>query len=154
VVDCKPEQQVDTILNITGQRGAHVTVDAVGHSAVIKSCVRVTREFGEILLLGSPREAYQGDLTSIFWDVHLHGKVIRGAHMHRYPVKEYRGSVMDVDWAFQTVFQFLKSKELDSKNFISHIIEPKEAPAAYEGLKNSPNEYLGVVIDWRNGENH
>jgi len=147
--DCGPERQVEAIREWTGGRGADVCVDAVGHSAVIQSCIFAARELGEILLLGSPRVPYHGDLTAAFWDVHLKGKVVRGAHMYRYPVKPQRGCAMDVEWAFDTVFACIANGSLPARRLISHVIRPEEAPAAYEGLKNRPHEYQAVVIDWR-----
>lgn len=150
VVSCPPDQQVEEVMKRTGGLGASFTVDAVGHSAIIRTCVKTTAPLGEILLLGSPRAPLTGDINEIMWDVHLNGKSIRGMHMFRYPVKSGRGVKMDVEWAFATAFDLIKKKRIDARKLISHLILPDDAPATYTGLRENLNEYFCTVIDWRN----
>ncbi|WP_336784622.1 zinc-dependent alcohol dehydrogenase [Paenibacillus sp. MMO-177] len=152
VVDVNPSSQVEKVLQLTGGEGAPFTVDAVGHVRVIENCVKTTSPMGEIILLGSPRVHVEGDLNAIMWDVHLHGKSIRGAHMYRYPVRPQRGVSMDVEWVFSTAFQLILEKKLDASRFISHVISPDQAPEIYHDLLLHPNEYKAVVMDWRSCE--
>lgn len=148
-VDAAPGDQVAEVLKLTGGKGAEVTVDAVGHTAVICNCIKATALFGQVILLGSPRAPYQGDLTPAFWDIHINGLEVRGAHMWRYPVRPERGCGMSVAWAFETVFNLIKTGAMDVQGLISHVIKPEEVPAAYHGLQHKTNEYTCVVIDWR-----
>jgi 2-desacetyl-2-hydroxyethyl bacteriochlorophyllide A dehydrogenase len=148
-IDAVPDKQVEEILAATDQKGAEVTVDAVGHSAVINNCIDSTADFGQIILVGSPRASYTGDQTSAYSRIHMKGLVVKGAHMWRYPVDAQRGCQMDVAWTYKVVFDLIKSGKIDASKLISHIISPEEAPAAYKGLEENANEYKCVVIDWR-----
>lgn len=149
LVNCDPQEQIEAVKKLTNGNGAEVTVDAVGHSAVIMNCIKSTAALGQIILLGSPRADMEGNLTEVFWDVHLNGKTIKGAHMYHFPLLSDRGSKYSVSWNFQTVFNLIKEKKIDASQLISHVIKPEEAPKAYEGLISKKNEYTCVVIDWR-----
>ena len=48
VVDVAPDQQVDEVLRLTDGKGAEVTVDAAGHSAVVMTCIKTTALFGPV----------------------------------------------------------------------------------------------------------
>lgn len=147
-VDAPPDKQVEAVLELTGGRGADVTVDAAGHSAVIAHCVKATALFGQILLLGSPRAEHICNATELLRDVHTNSKTIRGAHMWQFPVRHVRESYFSVEWNFAAVFELIRSGKLNVRDLISHVIRPDEAPAAYDGLMNKRDEYTGVIIQW------
>jgi threonine dehydrogenase-like Zn-dependent dehydrogenase len=149
VVSVPADRQVEAVKELTGGQGAHVTVDAVGHSAVIVGAIQATRVFGQVVLVGSPRAPFSTDVTPLLNTVHENGLVVRGAHMWRLPLSEGRGIPESVEWAFSTVFRLIAERELRVRELVSHVIPVEDAPAAYRGLKEQPNEYTGVVIDWR-----
>jgi threonine dehydrogenase-like Zn-dependent dehydrogenase len=47
-----------------------------------------------------------------------------------------------------TALGWLATGRLQVDPIITHRIQPEEAPAAYKGLAERPNDYLGVIIDW------
>jgi threonine dehydrogenase-like Zn-dependent dehydrogenase len=151
VVDVPPSDQVEAVKEATGGEGAQVTVDATGLTPVCMTCVQATALFGQVVLLGSPRAAMEGNLTDVFGPIHMNGLVVRGAHMWRMPVTGDRNVRQSVEWAFATVFDLIARGDLKVRELISHVIAPDGTPAAYDGLQNSPNDYTGVVIDWRHG---
>lgn len=148
-IDCAPADQVQALLDATGGEGADITVDAVGHSAIIGTAVKATRLSGQVVLLGTPRAPMDGDLTEAFQAIHMKLLTVRGAHMWTMPLREQRGVPKSVQWAMRVMFDQIRSGTLHTRPVISHIITPDEAPAAYAGLKDRPNDYTGVVIDWR-----
>ena len=148
VVDVAPENQMTEIMKLTGGNGAQVTVDAAGHSAVISTCVKTTALFGQVVLLGSARAPFQGNLTEAFLAIHMNCLTVRGSHTWQYPVDEQRGVKMDAKWAFRTVFDLINTKKLNVRPMISHVIKPEEAPDAYDGLQNKQEIYTCAVIDW------
>jgi 2-desacetyl-2-hydroxyethyl bacteriochlorophyllide A dehydrogenase len=149
-IDVPPADQVEAVKEATGGEGAQVTVDATGLTPVCMTCLKATALFGQVVLLGSPRAAMEGNLTDVFGPIHMNGLVVRGAHMWRMPVKGDRNVRRSVEWAFATVFDLIAKGDLKVRELISHVIAPDEAPAAYDGLQHEPNDYTGVVIDWRN----
>ncbi len=148
-VGVPPAEQAAAVRKLTGGRGADVTVDAAGHAAVIRTAVTATRKYGQVVLLGTPREAVQGNLAEVFVDIHRDGLVVRGAHMWRWEAAEGKTLKRTVPWAFATVFQYLASGQLKVRELASHVIPPSGAPDAYRGLVEERDKYVAAIIDWR-----
>jgi 2-desacetyl-2-hydroxyethyl bacteriochlorophyllide A dehydrogenase len=149
VISMPADKQVQAVRAATDGQGADVSVDAVGDAGIITNCVDATRLLGQIVLVGTPRAPLVGDLANVFNRIHEHGLVVRGAHMWRMPVTDQRGVAMSVSWAFSRVFSLISEQALKVRELVSHVIVASEAAEAYAGLKEKPNEYTGVVIDWR-----
>jgi len=149
VVDVPPSVQTSAVLDLTGEAGADVTVDAVGHASVIQNCVNTTALFGQVILLGTARAPFQGNLTEAFSGIHMKCLRVKGAHMWQYPVDEQRGVKMNVKRNFSTVFELINSRKLDVRPLISHVISIDDVADAYDGLQNKQEEYTCAVIDWR-----
>ena len=75
-VSVEVQEQIKEITN--GEMG-QITVDAVGHSQVILEALKATANYGQVVLLGTPRVSVDGDLTELLSDVHLRWITIRGA---------------------------------------------------------------------------
>jgi 2-desacetyl-2-hydroxyethyl bacteriochlorophyllide A dehydrogenase len=148
-IDAPPKEQVEALRALTGGRGAAVTVDAVGHTAVVAACVKATALYGQVVLLGTPRTPQVMDATEPFNLVHRNGLVVRGAHMWRWPATELREAKRTVPWAFRTNFDLIASGRLRVRELLTHLIRPEQCPDAYRGLRDDPDNYVGVVIDWR-----
>ena len=149
VVDVAPDKQVQAILDRTDGKGADVTVDVVGHSAVVVNCIDATALYGQVILLGTPRAPYTADMTEPLQKVHLNGLVVRGALQWRFPAMELREVKKSVAWGFRSMFDLIGSGKLKVDALRSHILSPDEAPKVYEGLENDRENYWGVVFDWR-----
>ena len=91
VVDVAPEHQLEAIHDLTGGNGVPVTVEAVGHSSVVNTSIAACADFGHVILLGSPRAPYQGDLTPAYRDIHLRWLTVRGALEWRLPAYDAPG---------------------------------------------------------------
>ena len=136
------------IMAITGGKGADITIDAVGHSAVIMQAAKATAAFGQLIILGSPRVPVEGNLTTLLSDVHLRWITMRGALewcVPMYPDVGRRTS----QWSKQeTIFEWLRRGSLQLEPLISHRLAPQEIKRAYEGLLRQPEEYTGVALIW------
>ncbi len=147
-IDAGPDQQVEAVIELTEDRGADVTVDAAGHSAVIRNCVEATALFGQVILLGTPRAAYKYNVAETMMEVHEKGLVVRGAHQWRFPAMELREVKQTVPWGFRTMFDLIGSGRLSVTPLRSHLAEPREAPEMYESLREDRRHCWGVVFDW------
>lgn len=148
-LDCPPAEQIERLKALTNNEGAEITVDAVGHSALVSTAVNCTRIGGQVVLLGTPRAAMDGNLTDAFHTIHSNLLTVRGAHMWCLPLQAQRGVKKSVEWAFNVVLDHIANGSIQVRPLISHILKPSEVPEAYVGLKERPNEYIGAVIDWR-----
>lgn len=149
VVACPSEEQVETVMRITDGAGVDIGVDAVGHSSVIAKAIQVTMPYGEVILLGSPREAYEGNLTDVFNPIHMKMLNVKGSLANMVPLKKTAGIKLNFERNYQVAFDLMVSKRIDAMKIISHVIKPEEAEQAYHGLQYDREQYRCVVIDWR-----
>ncbi len=136
-------------MKMTDQEGVDIGVDAVGHSSVIAKAIQVTMPYGEVILLGSPREAYEGNLTDVFNPIHMKMLNVKGSLANMLPLKKTAGMKLNFERNYRVAFELMLSKKIDAAKIISHVIKPEEAEKAYHGLQFDREHYRCVVIDWR-----
>ena len=136
------------IQEITGGELGNITVDAVGHSGVVMQALRATANYGQIIILGSPRVSVHGDLTELLSDTHLRWITIRGALEWCVPMYPDIGNRTSQWRKQQTIFDWMARGQLHVEPLISHRLKPEQIKQAYDGLLNEPNVYTGVVLDW------
>lgn len=131
--------------------GVGTLIEATGVPQVAVESVSWIRQYGELILLGSPRGRYETDVTDLLNSVHLNGRgciTFKGAHEWRFPVEEDPFVKHSLVRNSKVVFGLLKNGRLRVEPLISHILAPEEAAAAYDGLKNRKDEYQGVLFKW------
>ena len=152
VLACPPEEQAEAIKNLTDGLGVHIGVDAAGHSNVIKTVIQATRPYGEVILLGTPRVAAEGNLTDVFNPIHMKMLDVKGAlAANAVPLKSTPGMKLSFERNYRTAFDLMLNKQIDASKIISHVIKPQEAEEAYHGLYYDKENYRCVAIDWREG---
>lgn len=144
-----PQEVQQAIADITGGDLADITIDAVGDSRVVMQALRSTASFGQLVILGSPRVAVEGNLTELLSDVHLRWITLRGALEWRLPMYSDIGKAPSQFSKQQMIFDWLRRGQLQLEPLISHRMQPATIKAAYDGLLNEPNIYTGVLLDWR-----
>jgi len=137
------------IAEITNGSMANITVDAVGHSAVVMQALKETASHGQIVILGSPRVTVQGDLTELLSDIHLRWITVRGALEWCIPIYPEGAQGISQFTKQQMIFEWLRNGELDVKSLISHRLKPEQIKQAYDGLLNEPDTYTGVLLEWK-----
>ncbi len=144
----KPETVQKRIMEITGGQLADIVVEAVGHSRVATQALTATANFGQLVLLGSPRVPVQGNLTDFLSVVHLRQITVRGALEWGLPIYPVIGDRPSQFSKQQMVFDWIQSGKLNLKPLISHRLKPEQIKEAYEGLLKMPDKYIGVALDW------
>ena len=139
------------IMEATDYEGVNIAVEASGYSSGIETCIEATSYLGTILLLGSPRTAYELDVTPMFNAIHTKMLHIIGAMNRRYPYEESVGSKLSIKRSMKYLERLLNEGVINSDDFISHRVnaDAEELFKAYDGLMNDKNNYTGVIIDWR-----
>jgi len=151
VVGGSEGEVASAIAELTGDEGAHTTVDAVGDSRVIRQCANSTASFGEVIVLGSPRASIEGDLTDLTRPVHWKWITFKGALEWRIPLMPGRGIRHSTRGNLENIFDLIQRGRLKVGELISHRMDPENIKEAYDGLLNKKDEYWGVVLDWTNG---
>jgi 2-desacetyl-2-hydroxyethyl bacteriochlorophyllide A dehydrogenase len=129
-------------------KGVDTLVDATGVSQLIVSNVALVRPMGQVILLGSPFESYNADVTQLLRQIHLKWLTVRGA-LERDQISpsgdnSTHSYIRDVAYLLDLV----KRRKLKVKELVSHVVPPEEMKRAYDGLLNNKEEYMAVVIDW------
>jgi 2-desacetyl-2-hydroxyethyl bacteriochlorophyllide A dehydrogenase len=159
-VDCGIHYALDpgadnaaAIADITGGRKYGTVIDATGIPKVVEGAIKVAGKKGELILLGSPRGAYQTDLTAFLNFTHLcPGNItVKGAHEWRYhtevdPAGIYKHSL---ERNVGVIFRLMAEGRLAVKPLLTNLASPASAQKVYDGLKDDKDNYLGVVFDWR-----
>jgi 2-desacetyl-2-hydroxyethyl bacteriochlorophyllide A dehydrogenase len=144
-----PEEAHAAVMALTGGQGAEISVDAVGHSAVVIQAVGTTARFGQVVLLGSPRVPVEGNLTALLSDVHLKMITLRGALEWSLPIYPDTGNRTSQFSKQQMIFEWVQAGKLQVEPLISHRLPPEEIKQAYEGLLRQPETYTGVALVWK-----
>ena len=144
------ESALSAIDLFTNKEGADIAVDASGLSEVIVECIKACGKDGQVLLLGSPRISYEGDLTGVFSLIHMKDLKIIGGFNQTIPVEAGDGSKDCLERNFRICQELLRNKDIDVKKLITKVIDPKDCQKAYEELMYHKNEVNGIVYDWHN----
>jgi 2-desacetyl-2-hydroxyethyl bacteriochlorophyllide A dehydrogenase len=148
VANVQPGDQVEAIRFLTNNKGAAITVDAVGHSAVVMNALEATATFGQVVLLGTPRAPYNTDVTAFLRHIHLRWLTVRGALECHVPTYKTHGAAHSLETNFARLVDWTQQGKLRVEPLISHVIRPEGLADAYNKLLNDPENTWGVVIDW------
>jgi len=151
-----PEEAQKEIAKITDGQMLDVAVEATGLTPVVLQALKATVSLGQLVLLGSPRAPFQGDITPAFKDIHLRYITVRGALEWAspvYPPTTGQGAralrIMSLYEKQMMIFDWVKDGSLVIEPLITHRLPPTEIKQAYEGLLRDSEKYIGVALDWR-----
>jgi len=143
------------VREITGGSLCATVVEATGIPSVAEKSASLAGKLGEVILLGSPRGKHQADLTDFMNQIHLWGKCVtfKGAHEWRFPVqKDDSGHAKhSLQRNIEILLRLIAEGRLQIAPLLTHVLPPSECVAAYSGLRDRKDEYLGVVFDWTSG---
>lgn len=125
-----------------------VVIDATGRSEACLQAVQVVADFGQVVVLGTPRQSCPGDLTHVFGAIHGRWITVRGAlewNLPHHPVHGLRDSLAGKQ---EAIFDWLRRGDLHLGELISHRLPPQHAQEAYEGLASDPERFTGVLFEW------
>lgn len=149
-INSKKENLSKKIDEITNGALINTYIDATGASSVINDTLDNIQLFEEVILLGSPRAAFETNVTKTFQHFHLSspGLTLKGALEFAYPTHKQDFLKHSIERNTEIVLNLIDQKKLIIKPIYSHKMSPLVAQTAYDGLRNNPNEYIGVVFDW------
>lgn len=147
VLGGRPEEVAQAVRKLTGP-GVRVAVDAVGDSRVVQQAAALTADFGDVVLLGTPRAPVEADLTQLLTHVHHRWVALKGALEFRIPVKPVREVRNSVQGNLETAFSLMEQGKLKVAPLISHRLPADQIATAYRGLLEDKETYTGVVLTW------
>ncbi len=125
-------------------------IEATGSAKALANCIDMAAPGGEIVMIGAPwggdaNSVPSSQITRLLFYRFLRLRSGSEWEIPRQPMplgpgSNFENSVTALDW--------LDRGLLNPQPLITHRITPDQAPDAYAGLRDRPNDYLGVVIDW------
>jgi 2-desacetyl-2-hydroxyethyl bacteriochlorophyllide A dehydrogenase len=117
---------------------ADYVIEAVGSAAALQSALGAVRADGRLVLLSSSRERVEIDP---YFDIHHRGVQLIGAHEWR----RDRAQRAPYD---PFLAHLLTTGRVQVDPLVTHTVVPADAQRAYEGLRDDPDEWLGVLLDY------
>lgn len=148
VVSVTQNEQIECLLEMTEGDGVDVAVDAVGHSAVIRSCASVCAPRGHVVLLGSPRLPYEYDATETFRMIHNRRLTVHGALEWRFSPRSPSGTSVSIETNLRRLIEMAQRKDLLIDPLITHRIDPDQMAGVYREMANGTDSVLGVIVRW------
>lgn len=117
----------------------HIVMDTTGHPAVFCEALKLTRDFGKMVLLGDAGHPEKQCLSS---DLLRKGLHIVGAHdIHNTP-----------QWNTNTIselfFTLIKQGRFNMQDLNWHRFKPTECIEAYKLISEHREDTMGILFDW------
>jgi 2-desacetyl-2-hydroxyethyl bacteriochlorophyllide A dehydrogenase len=120
-----------------GQTASYV-IEAVGHAAAFTEALVAVEPDGRVIVLSSPRERVEIDP---YFDIHHRGVQVIGAHEWR-RTREQRAP-------YDALLEhLLVSEQVQVDPMVTQRVAFADAQRAYEGLRDRPAEWLGVLLEY------
>lgn len=145
------ESLADDMAAVTGGRGVSTLIEATGNPHALPPALPIVGQFGEVILVGTPRGVYETDLTDVLSYVHLNGRgslTFKGAHEWRYPINRAGFVKHSITRNAELALGLIRNGDLQVAPLHTHTLPPTEAERAYRGLRQHKDDYIGVVFDW------
>ena len=142
--------QLEVINKLTNNKGADICVDVTGASPAIISAINCAKKYGQVILLGSPRQGYECDISPVLYKAHMKNLKVIGAFNETCPVYSVEGRDDSVYKNFLIVCDLIMNKDIDVSKLITKVIDPKDCEQAYYDLMYNKDKVNCIVYDWRN----
>jgi len=153
-VNAQVTDPAEAVKEWTSGKGCELVIEASGTAQGALLGAELAGKQGEVVLLGSPRAPLETNVTDLLRRIHLwqHGCVtFRGAHEWRYPVHEDPQGFTkhSLERNARILLRLLAEGRLQVEPLLTHRLPPERCAEAYAGLRDRPEEFVGVVFDWR-----
>ncbi len=134
----------ETLQDLTNGAGVSTVVEATGVNSMVSYALELMNTHGETILLSSTRGLAE---INVYKLIHRKFAALIGAHENRYPKFAYGNKPSHYSFA-KAALEGILSEKLKVEPFITDIISPYEMNDAYEALLNTPEQHIGIIIDW------
>jgi threonine dehydrogenase-like Zn-dependent dehydrogenase len=117
---------------------APYVIEAVGLAAALRAALDAVEPDGRVVVLSSPREKIEIDP---YFDIHHRGVQMVGAHEWR----RDRAQRAPYDAFLE---HLLARERVVVDPLVTHRVPFADAQRAYEGLRDRPDEWLGVLLEY------
>lgn len=127
-----------------------LVVDASGSAHALPTAVRLAATGGEIVMIGAPWGGTDNSVPTgtIMGEVFLRFLSIRSGSEWEIPINPEPLAIGSVQQNAATALEWLADGRINVAPLITHRLPPDAAGEAYRGLRDNPDEYLGVILRW------
>jgi len=143
ILDPAKNDVASRVISITEGEGADVVIEATGAPEVIPTAMKAARQFGRVVLLGSPRGNVEIDPYN---DLHRKGIHVIGSNPQPRAASPYYPWTLERNLAF--ALDLVATGRLQLDKLISHRLRAEDSLNIWEMLAHKPAEYLGVILEW------
>ena len=144
-VDAEKVDIVHRVRELTGGLGPRTVIEATGVPALVTPALKMVRERGEVILLGSPRGTAEID---VYGDIHRMGVHLIGAHARMVPNQPLFPSGIDRAATTNQLLHLLARGHVVVDHLITDVVTPQRAEAAYNTLLSEKDKSMAILIDW------
>jgi len=150
IVNPMKEEVATRIEKATQGKLVSTYIDASGQASVVHQTQDLLALNGEVILLGSPRKSFDMNLTDHLQYFHnlpwCH--TMKGALEFTIPTHETEFAKHSIVRNAGIILDLILSEKLLIKPLMSHCIAPEEIQSCYDGLREDPENYTGIIINW------
>src|SRR5206468_8118067 len=129
---------------LTDGRGFAVVFEATGSPEAFNPALKLVKRQGRLIALGSTRGIVEH--FDLYGDLHLRGVTLIGAHMTTAPESETPYNPWTAGNNRRLALRLIRDEELRLNRLVSHRATAEEAPALFERLASSREQYYGVLL--------
>jgi 2-desacetyl-2-hydroxyethyl bacteriochlorophyllide A dehydrogenase len=145
-VNAEAQDVVRAVYDLTDGEGADIVVEATGSPKTVSLALEMTREQGEVILLGSTRGLVELD---VYNHIHRRGVTLKGAHGRLVPRRASDGRIDQVA-VNKLMLQLLQNNRLKVDHLVTECVLPvqSEIERAYQSLLDKKESTMAILIDW------
>ena len=144
------EDMTEQIKAVFDGRMPATVIDATGIPRVIEQGINYAKTGGQMILLGSPRGEYTGNITNILQHVHQFRYRVNLLCSHDLafprtdtPYVKHSGQRNE-----RICLQLIADGRLRTDKLLTQVLAPEKADETYQATLHGDENYFGVVFDW------
>jgi len=132
-------------------RQHRLVVEATGSAAALASAIGLAQNGGEIVMIGAPWGGDENAVPSsrLTRDLFFRFLTLRSGSEWEIPRQPHPLMPDSIAANTRTGLHWLANGRLQVEPLITHRMPPTSIQAAYDGLRDCREDYLGVILDWR-----
>ena len=138
-----PQAFIEELKAMTNGKGPNIGIDAVGNSAIIEQIVNIMPSLGTVIMLGTPKVAYETNITNLLLAIHRRPLTLCSSRINCVP--DFAGHESAY---LSMLLEKIRDGKLKIAPIITHRIKPYEIGKAYDGLLDDKENYLGAIVNW------
>ena len=134
----------EALSKLTGGEMADLVIEATGNPRTFPMALKLARERGRIVALGSPR----GNVPELdlYTELHCKGLILLGAHNMTHPAVETPYNRWTRARDAQLALELIRKRKLPAAQMITHRFPFDDAVKAYKMLVDDRTQALGVIF--------